>query len=71
MNFRNLEKGVHLWTFENICNDGGTCHDRLGKRRLHVLIELLYGIVIETNKNKYISQWLARKMSQYQKHVDN
>ena len=41
------------------------------KIRLHVLTQLFYGITIETNKNKYISQYLARKMSQYQKHVDN
>ena len=36
-----------------------------------IFIQLFYGITIETNKNKYISQYLARKMSQYQKHVDN
>ena len=41
------------------------------KKRLHVLAQLFYDIVIETNKNKYINQYLARKMSQYQKHVDN
>ena len=28
-------------------------------------------VLVETNKNKYISQYLARKMSQYQKQVDN
>ena len=37
MSFRNLEKGVHIWTFENICIDGGTRHERLDKKRLHVL----------------------------------
>ena len=28
-------------------------------------------VLVETNNNKYISQYLARKMSQYQKQVDN
>ena len=41
------------------------------KKRLHVLAQLFYDIVIETNKNKYINQYLARKMLQYEKHVDN
>ena len=28
-------------------------------------------VLVETNQNKHISQYLARKMSQYQKQVDN
>ena len=41
------------------------------KKRLHALTQLFYGIAIETNKRKYVSQYLARKLSQYQKHTDN
>ena len=41
------------------------------EKRLHVLTQLFYGIEIETNQDKYISQYLAQKMPQYQKHVDN
>ena len=41
------------------------------KKRLHALTQLFYGIAIETSKTKYVSQCLARKMSQYQKHIDN
>ena len=37
MNFRNLGKGAHIWTFENIGIDGGTRHEHLGKKRLHFL----------------------------------
>ena len=72
MNFGNLEKWVYLWTFENIYNDGSTNHERLGKKRFyHNFSRIFYGIVIETNKNKYSSQCLALKMLQYQKDVDN
>ena len=41
------------------------------EKRLHVLTQLFYGIEIETNQDKYIGQYLAQKMPQYQKHVDN
>ena len=41
------------------------------EKRLHVLTQLFYGIEIETNQDKYISQYLAQKMPQYQKYVDN
>ena len=56
---------LYFWTFENMCNEGGTTHERLGKKRLYVLTQLFYSIVIETSKNKHISQYLAQKMSQY------
>ena len=43
MNLRNLEKGTHLLrNFDNICNNGGTRHERLGKKRLRVLTQLYY-----------------------------
>ena len=41
------------------------------EKRLHVLTQLFYGIEIETNQDKYISQYLTQKMPQYQKHEDN
>ena len=45
MNLRNLEKGAHLLrNFDNVCNNGGTRHERLGKKGLHVLTQLYYGV---------------------------
>ena len=54
---------------ENICSGEAQTMNVWVKKKITCFNKPI--LSIETNKNKYISQNLARKMSQYQKYADN